>query len=74
VKLFQERIRSIHFWNIPGPAKNFGGADGSRWIMEGVRSGQVQSCGCLVLPPKDPVYVLEAMLVFDFAESEYHAI
>jgi hypothetical protein len=68
MKVFLDRVRTVKFWNIRSPGNDFGGTDGSQWIIEGVRQGKYKLVDVWSAPTSDPIHALGAMLVFDLAQ------
>ena len=64
--LLQIRLREANFWNAP-PGGLPGGADGARWIVEGLSNGRYQVVDSWSPIKSDPIYRLGMTFLADLA-------
>ena len=76
VHAFLKKVAAVHFWSIPSPNSDLGGADGSEWILEGANLEAYKVVTAYTAPSNNPVRVLGLMLLFDLAHVRIppHAI
>lgn len=67
VHAFLRDVAEDHFWTIPSPNSDLGGADGSEWILEGAEHGTYKVLVAYVASGHNPVRLLGLKLLFDIA-------